>query len=110
MALAPQQRRAFLVCEGNNLLAVFDLEKHAVVQTLPLPGGGDVVKADPGRGRAFVACYSGAITEIQAQDSGQYKKIADFSLDKKFHSLALTLKTPSLYCPHEQDKRLPPSS
>src|SRR5947209_9965857 len=61
MALAPEQHRAFVVCEGNNLLAIFDLEKHAVVQTLPLPDGGDVVKADPGRGRIFIACYSGAI-------------------------------------------------
>src|SRR5207245_10926376 len=61
MALAPQQRRAFLVCEGNNLLAIFDLEKHAVVQTLPLPDGGDVVKADPGRGRICIPCYSGPI-------------------------------------------------
>src|SRR2546427_1912049 len=77
MALDPAHHRAFLVCEGNNLLAIFDLEKHAVVQTLPLPDGGDVVKADPGRGRIFIACYSGAIAAIQALSAGQYKKIAD---------------------------------
>src|SRR5713226_7185478 len=109
MALAPGQRRAFLVCEGNNLLAVFDLEKHAVIQTLPLPGGGDVVKADAGRGRVFVACYSGAIAAVQALSSGQYKKIADSAVEKKVHSLAIDPVTGYLYVPEEQEKGAPAS-
>ncbi len=109
MALAPQQRRAFLVCEENNLLAVFDLEKHAVIQTLPLPGGGDVVKADAGRGRVFVACYSGAIAAIQALPSGQYKKIADAPVEKRVHSLAVDPETGYLYVPEEQEKDAPAS-
>lgn len=109
MALAPEQRRAFLVCEDNNLLAVFDLEKHAVIQTLPLPGGGDVVKADPGRGLVFVACYSGAVAVFQAQGSGQYKKIADFPVEKRVHSLAIDLETGYLYVPEEQEKGAPVS-
>lgn len=109
MALAPEQRRAFLVCEGNNLLAVFDLERHVVVQTLPLPEGGDVVKADPARGRIFVACYSGAITAIQALGSGRYKKIADFAVEKRVHSLAIVPETGYLYVPEEQEKGAPAS-
>ena len=35
MALDVEHRRAFLVCEDNNLMAVIDLEKHRVVTTLP---------------------------------------------------------------------------
>src|SRR5260370_1683937 len=31
MALAPEQRPAFLVCEGNNLYASFDPQNHAVL-------------------------------------------------------------------------------
>ncbi len=109
MALVPQQRRAFLVCEGNNLLAIFDLEKHAVVQILPLPEGGDVVKADPGRGRVFVACYSGAIVAIQALSSGQYKKVVDALVEKRVHSLAIDPETGYLYVPEEQEKGAPTS-
>lgn len=109
MALAPDQRRAFLVCEENNLLAVFDLEKHAVVQTLPLPEGGDVVKADAGRGRVFVACYSGVIVAIQALGSGQYKKIADAPVEKRVHSLAIVPETGYLYVPEEQENGSPAS-
>jgi YVTN family beta-propeller protein len=104
MALMPEQRRAFLVCEENNLLAVFDLEKHVVIQTLPLPGGGDVVKADERRGRVFVACYSGAIAIIQAEGSGQYKKIADAPVENRVHSLAVDPETGYLYVPEEQEK------
>jgi YVTN family beta-propeller protein len=109
MALATQQRRAFLVCEENNLLAVFDLEKHAVIQTLPLPGGGDVVKADAGRGRVLVACYSGEIAVFQAESSGQYKKIADASVEKRVHSLAVDPDTVYLYVPEEQEQGAPSS-
>ena len=48
MALDAEHRRAFLVCEDNNLMAVIDLEKHRVVTTLPIADGGDVIKYDPG--------------------------------------------------------------
>ena len=109
MALAPEQRRAFLVCEENNLLAIFDLEKHAVVQTLPLPGGADVVKSDAARGRVFVACYSGAISVVQAQSSGQYKKVVDAPVEKAVHSLAVDLVTGNLYVPEQQEKGAPAS-
>jgi hypothetical protein len=70
---------------------------HAVIQTLPLPGGGDVVKADAGRGRVFVACYSGAIAAFQAQGSGQYKNVA------------ADPETGCLYVPEEQEKGAPVS-
>jgi YVTN family beta-propeller protein len=109
MALAPEQHRAFLVCEENNLLAIFDLEKHAVVQILPLPGGGDVVKSDPRRNRVFVACYSGAISAFQALASGQYKKIADAPVEKRVHSLAVNPETGYLYVPEEQEQGAPAS-
>src|SRR6266446_5049868 len=71
MALAPEQHRAFLVCEDNNLLAVFDLDKNQVIQELPLPSGADVVKFDPGLKRVYVACYSGAISVIQMDEIGR---------------------------------------
>jgi len=61
MALDPEHHRAFLSCEGNELMTVFDLDKHAPIAFLKLPGGPDVIKFDPGLGRIYVACYSGAI-------------------------------------------------
>jgi len=59
MALDPEHHRAFLACEGNELMAVFDLDKKSAIAFLPLPGGPDVIKFDPGLRRIYVACYSG---------------------------------------------------
>ena len=67
MALDPQHHRAFLACEGNDLLAVFDVDAHKPIAFIPLPKGPDVVKFDPGLGRVYVACSSGAISVIQGR-------------------------------------------
>ena len=56
MALDVAHRRAFLSCEGNDTLTVFDLEKHVSIAYLPMAAGPDVVKFDPGLGRIYVAC------------------------------------------------------
>jgi len=61
MTLDPEHHRAFLACEENNLMAVFDLDKHAAIAFLPVADGPDVIKFDPGLGRIYVACYSGAL-------------------------------------------------
>jgi DNA-binding beta-propeller fold protein YncE len=47
MALDPEHHRAFLQCEGNNLMTVFDLDAHKSIAHLQTAGG-DVVKFDPG--------------------------------------------------------------
>ncbi len=102
MALDVKHRRAFLVCEDNNLLAVFDLEKHRILSTVPIAEGGDVVKFDSGLGRVYVACYSGAISIIREIDPNHFEKLADFPTEKKVHSLAVDEHTHRLYVPEEQ--------
>ena len=109
MALDPERRRAFLVCEENNLLAIFDLEKHEVIQDLPLPSGGDVVKYDPGLRRVYVACYSGAISIIQMDDPDHFRKLADMPAQKKVHSLAIDLQTHRVYAPLQGEGGSPAS-
>ena len=47
MALDPEHHRAFLSCEGNELMTVFDLDKHAPIAFLKMPGDPDVIKFDP---------------------------------------------------------------
>lgn len=110
MALDPERHRAFLVCEENNLLAVFDLDKHEVIQDLPLPGGGDVVKYDSGLRRIYVACYSGAISVIQMDDPNHFRKLADVPVQKKVHSLAVDLETHRVYAPEQEVDGAPAST
>src|ERR1700726_852243 len=44
MALDPEHHRAFLACEENNLMTVFDMNKHTPIAFLPLADGPDVIK------------------------------------------------------------------
>ena len=109
MALDPVHHRAFLVCEGNDLLAVFDLENHQPIAFLPLASGGDVVKFDPGLKRIYVACYSGAISVFQQDDPDRFRKLEDFPVQKKVHSLAVDPETHRVYAPEQEENGTPVS-
>jgi hypothetical protein len=107
MALDAEHRRAFLVCEDNNLMAVIDLDKHRVVTTLPIPDGGDVIKYDPGLKRIYIACYSGAISVFQEDDPDHFRKLEDFRVQRKVHSLAVDERTHRVYAPEEEEDGKP---
>src|SRR5579864_2728570 len=107
MALDVEHRRAFLSCEENNLMTVFDLEKQTVVASLPMAGGPDVIKFDPGLKRIYVACYSGAISVFQQDDPDHYRKLEDFPVQRRVHSLAVDERTHRVYAPEEQEDGKP---
>jgi DNA-binding beta-propeller fold protein YncE len=107
MALDPEHRRAFLVCEDNNLMAVIDLDKHRVVTTLPVANDPDVIKYDSGLKRIYVACYSGAISVIQEDDPDHFRKLEDFPAQHKVHSLAVDERTHRVYVPEEEENGKP---
>jgi YVTN family beta-propeller protein len=109
MAIDPEHRRAFLSCEGNDTLAVFDLDAHRAIAHLPMAKGADVVMFDPGLGRIYVACASGAISVFQMDDPAHFRKLQDFPVEPKIHSLAVDPRTHRLYAPAEQEKGRPAS-
>ncbi len=102
MVLDAEHRRAFLVCEESNRMAVFDLEKHKTIATVPIPTGGDVIKFDPGLRRIYVACFSGAIAVLEQDDPDHYRKLEDLPVERKVHSLAVDTRTHRVYAPEEQ--------
>jgi YVTN family beta-propeller protein len=102
MTLDPEHRRAFLSCEGNNLMTVFDLDKHEPIAFLPLAGGPDVIKFDPGLGRIYAACYSGAISVFHQDDPNHYRKIEDFKVPHAVHTLAVDPQTHRVYTPEQE--------
>ncbi len=107
MALDPEHHRAFLACEGNELMAVFDLDKHAPIAFLPLASGPDVVKFDAGLGRIYVACYSGAISVFHEDDPEHYRKLEDFRVQHAVHSLAVDPQTHRVYTPEQEEDGKP---
>ncbi|MGH9705065.1 MAG: YncE family protein [Candidatus Acidiferrales bacterium] len=102
MTLDPDHHRAFLSCEGNGLMAIFDLDTHQPISFLPMAGGPDVIKFDPGLKRIYVACSSGAISIFQMDDPDHYRKLEDFPVQKKVHSLAVDPETHRVYAPEQE--------
>src|SRR6266568_1086342 len=103
----PEHHRAFLSCEGNELMTVFDLDKKSAIAFLPLPGGPDVIKFDPGLRRIYVACYSGAIAVFHQDGADHYRKLEDFRVQHAVHTVAVDLKTHKLYTPEQEEDRKP---
>jgi DNA-binding beta-propeller fold protein YncE len=103
MALDVQRRRAFLACEGNSRLAAFDLVTLKTLATMPLPPGPDVVQFDPGLGRVYVACSSGAISVFQEDDPDHFRKLADVPVQRRVHSLAVDVLTHRVYAPAQEE-------
>jgi len=109
MAIDPERRRAFLSCEGNDTLTVFDLDTSRAIAHLPMAKGADVVMTDPGLGRIYVACSSGAISVFQMDDPTHFRKLEDFPVEPKIHSLAVDPRTHRVYAPAEQVEGRPAS-
>jgi DNA-binding beta-propeller fold protein YncE len=103
MALDPEHHRAFLSCEENELMTVFDLDKNTAIASLPLPAGPDVIKFDPGLERIYVACYSGAIAVFHEDDLNHYRKLEDFHVQHAVHSLAIDPSTHRVYAPEQEE-------
>jgi len=103
MALDPKGRRALILCNGNHVLTVFDLDAHRSVASVPIPTGADVVKFDPGLNRIYAACASGAIAVIQEDDPDHFRKLDDFPVEPKVHSLAVDIESHRLYAPEQEE-------
>lgn len=102
MALDSSGRRAFVLCNGNHVMAVFDLDRHRTVTTIPIPAAADVVKFDSGLKRVYAACASGAIAVIQEVDPEHFRKLEDFAVEPKVHSLAVDVETHRVYAPEQE--------
>ena len=107
MVLDAAHRRAFLACEGNDQLTVFDIDAHKPVASVKLPKGVDVLKYDPGLGRIYAACSSGAIAVIQQDDADHYRKLEDFKVQPRVHSVAVDPRTHRVYTPEQEEDGKP---
>src|SRR6202140_869259 len=107
LALDPEHHRAFLSCEENNLMAVFDLDKHEPIAFLPMADGQDDIKFDPGLGRIYAECYSGAISVFHQDDPNHYRKLEDFKVQHAVHTLAVDLEMHRVYTPEQEEDGKP---
>src|SRR5205807_6791253 len=90
-----------------DVLTVFNVDTHQPVAHLPMAKGADVVQYDPGLRRIYVACSSGFISVFQADDPEHVRKIEDFPVERKVHSLAVDVETHRVYAPEEEEQGRP---
>ncbi|HKV25838.1 MAG TPA: hypothetical protein VJN93_14695 [Candidatus Acidoferrum sp.] len=107
MALDPEHHRAFLSCEGNELMTVFDLDTDKPIAYLPMAEDPDVIKFDSGLRRIYAACYSGAISIFHEDGANHFTKIEDFKVQHAVHSLAIDQETHRVYTPEQEDDGRP---
>jgi DNA-binding beta-propeller fold protein YncE len=102
MTVDPEHRRAFLSCEDNEMMTVFNLQSNQPIAFLPMASGPDVIKFDSGLKRIYAACSSGAISVFKMDDPDHYRKLEDFPVQKKVHSLAVDSETHRVYAPEQE--------
>jgi YVTN family beta-propeller protein len=71
LALDIANNRLFSVC-GNRMLMVVDSKTGAIVCTVPIGGGSDAVKFDPGSGLIFSSNGEGTLTVIHQDAPDKY--------------------------------------
>jgi len=107
MAIDSEHHRAFLLCGGSRTMTVFALDSHRALANLPLAQGADVIKFDPGLGRIYAACSSGAIGVYHEDDADHFRKLEDFPVQKLVHSLAVDTATHRVYAPEQEEDGAP---
>jgi hypothetical protein len=69
----------------------------------------DVIKYDPGLNRIYAACSSGFIAVIQEDEPSHFRKLEDFQVQKRVHSLAVDEHTHRVYAPEQEEEGKPVS-
>ena len=89
MAIDEQSRQLFIGCSGNSRLAVFDLEKHRVVTSVPVGGGPDSVAYDAGLHRIYVTGRAGDLCVVERDSKGAFATVDTIALHFGAHTLAV---------------------
>ena len=97
MAIDEERRQLFIGCSGNSRLAVFDLEKHRVVTSIPVGGGPDSVAYDAKLHRIYVTGRAGDLCVIQQDGQGVLAIVDKISLHFGAHTLAVDPESHRLY-------------
>jgi YVTN family beta-propeller protein len=93
MAIDAVHRRLFIGCGGSAALAIFDLEEHRVVATVPIGKAPDTVAFDPALHRIYTTGKSGVLVVIQQEAPNGYKVIDTVHLHYGAHTLTIDPKT-----------------
>lgn len=93
-----QNGKAYIACEGNNKLLVFDMKNHSVENVFPVADGPDVLAFDRSLQLLYVACESGAVSLFRCS-SGKLEKVGNVKVGPNSHSVSVDSETHRAYFP-----------
>jgi YVTN family beta-propeller protein len=93
-----QNGKAYIACEGDNKLLVFDMKNHSVENVFPVADGPDVLAFDRGLQLLYVACESGAVSLFR-YSSGKLEKVENVNVGPNSHSVSVDSDTHRAYFP-----------
>lgn len=91
-------RKAYIACEDNAKLVVFDLTSLKQTQTIAIGADPDVLAYDRGLALLYVAAESGTVSVLSASSDG-LRKIGEAFLAKNAHIVAVDQRTHRVYFP-----------
>ena len=94
----PQRRLAFIACEDNDRLLVFDLQTRKITSSFDVGKDPDVLAYDARPGLLHVAAESG-IGSLFRLDAAGLVKVADGSIGPNAHVVAVDPDTHRAYFP-----------
>jgi DNA-binding beta-propeller fold protein YncE len=95
--VAPRNR-AYISCQGDNKLIVFNLDSHQEEDVFPVEPDPDVLAFDTELKLLYVACESGGVSIFKA-DNGKLTKLRDADVGPNSHTVAVDSKTHKAYFP-----------
>lgn len=98
LLIEPRRRLAFIACEDNDKLLVFDLQTRKVTSNFAVGKGPDVLAYDAALGLLYVAGEAG-IDSIFRLDAGGLVKLADQRVGPDAHVVAVDPETHRGYFP-----------
>src|SRR5215216_4952557 len=93
-----EHRLAFVACEENAKLAVFDLESKSMTAIHTVGSDPDVLAFDKGFARLYVSAESGVISVFDERGRN-LEKVGEGSLAPNAHSVAVDSRTHRVYFP-----------
>lgn len=94
----PASHRAYISCQDDNKLIVFNLRSHREEAVFPVMKDPDVLAFDKGLNLLYVACESGGVSLFRSE-GGKLTKLGDVEVGPNSHTVAVDSQTHKAYFP-----------
>jgi DNA-binding beta-propeller fold protein YncE len=92
------RNRAYISCQGDNKLILFNLDTHREEDVFTVEADPDVLAFDSDLKLLYVACESGSVSLFKA-DNGKLTKLGNAEVGPNSHTVAVDSKTHKAYFP-----------